>query len=1015
MIMKFIKCSFAVLFILIFGYIIYGLTLAPLDAPSLDLDFAVYDGEWELIDSEGGAGIITLPAEVDAGRGETVRVRTLLTDDAVTHPYMCFQGARQDIKIYVGDELRVSYSTASTRHTGKYTPPVYVMCPIFPGDAGKYITYETVTLSSYSGVIYSVYIGEKMGLWYMLIKQQGMDQLVAFWTLMLGILVTVSSVFIAIRSRRKIELTYLGLVVVFASIWLIANSNLRQIIFPALSVINDVTFLMLLLLPMTFCIYLDSIQKYRYTKAYRVVCIADIINSIICIILHVSAIRDFSETFIFMALVAVAAIILMMATMIKDFVKGDIRDYILVAIGTIVVLATAAGQIFIYLNKSDQFHTLLLEFGLIFLLMMSMFNTIRDIIRLNRDKDEALLARQSESRFLANMSHEIRTPINAILGFNSLILRESKEKNIREYAADIESSGNTLLALINDILDLSRVESGKLELMSSEYDLFGMVDNVIRMMKIKADAKGLKLLLKLDEDLPRKLIGDDVRIRQILVNLIGNAIKYTEKGQVTLNITGKLQGEEVVLDVSVKDTGTGIKKEDMDRLFEKYARINEEKNRDIEGTGLGLSITLQLLRLFGSTINVESEFGKGSVFSFKLKQAISDKTPIGDIEALRESRMGKKTADRKISAPGVRVFMCDDNPLNRKLFLALLKDTGMNITSAENGKSAEEILKKEKYDIIFMDDMMPDINGSEIVSEIKSDLLSVNHDTPIVVFTANVLHGVREMYLEAGFDEYLSKPVKMDRLERIFEKFLPDGSWFYDSAKAGDNSSSYIIKENIKDISSLPDITGVSWDTAIEKIGDIYALDEMIGSFVAIYDNDAYELDEMYNKLKLSSDAKDGTKAFSEYRVKVHSMKSASAIIGAMQISALAQLLENASGEDKADYIYNIHPVFITEWRRIGKSLEQYYDEKHSHDKNAVRTDIDTLKDDLKLLLSAVEELDTDTADSVMDRIESYIVDEETGVLLKKLKNAVLNLEADDCAELIERITESYSQGGGLK
>lgn len=1010
--MRYIKYGFGILCFLIFGYLFYGLTLAPKDAPPLNLDFAEYNNGWELEGDDGSFAPISLPTEIDADRGEVVSIRTLLTDEAVSHRYMCLQGARQDIKIYVGDELRLSYSTENTRLTGKYTSPVFVMCPLYPEDSGKYLTFETVSFSKFSGVIHSVYVGEKLGLWYTLIRQQGVDQIAAFFTLMMGVLVVVSSIVIGLRSHRKLELMYLGWGIVFASIWIIANSNLRQIIFPALSVINDMTFLMLLLMPMTFCIYLNSIQKDRYKIMFMIVCISDLINSSVCIILHFLGIVDFSESFIAMALVALTAIVAMAVSMFIDLFRGYIREYMLVALGMLVVVITASGQIFIYLNKSDQFHTTLLELGLVFLLITSTLNTIRDILRINHDRDAALFAKQSESRFLANMSHEIRTPINAILGFNSLILRESREEGIREYAKDVESSGNTLLALINDILDLARVESGKMELMETEYDLFGMIDNVMRMMKIKADAKGLELKLELDENLPMKLKGDDVRIRQVLVNLINNAIKYTEKGSVTLRVKGERNENSESIHFSVKDTGSGIREEDMGKLFEKFSRIDEGKNRNIEGTGLGMSITVNLLSLLGSRLEVDSKYGEGSDFYFTLIQEIVNDAPIGDPEKIRFMRSGGGFTEKRFCAPGVRVFMCDDNQMNRKLFVALLRDTGMSITSAVNGTEAVNILKKEKFDIIFLDDMMPDLNGSEVLKEIRSDSSCINHGTPTVVLTANVIHGVRERYMEAGFDEYLSKPIKMDRMGKVLMNFLPEGSWHFEELKVAED----LPETPAQSIEAVhrPDISGINWDIALERTGSDAALDEMTKSFITLYDSDADELERFYEEGQNIGAEGDVREGYRSYRVKVHSMKSSAAVIGALQVSALAQILEKAADEGNIDYIEKINQIFIGEWNGLGMRLKEAYGEALMPALEQKSVDPEIFIQKLHVLSKAVEDTDLDTSDAIMGEIETFLVSEDLKVLVGKLKTAVLNLEDDECNGIIEKMIETLKIQGGM-
>ena len=780
--MKIIKVIFGTLCVLVFTYFFLGVMFAPKDAPNLYLDYEEYTKPWEWLHDDGTFDMIYLPVNLPEKPGKTVLIRTMLDEETVSHRFMYFHNARQDFKIYVGDELRVLYSTQDTKLTGKYTAPAHVVCPLYEEDAGKYLTLESYTESTYNGTMYNVFLGDQMGFWMKFVRIMGFDLVIAMTALLLGVICMCASIIFGFILHQKTTLPYLSLGIVLASVWLVANSNLRQVIFPTISVINDMTFSMLLLLPLPFLIYMDSVQRGRYSRLYKAVCVITLCDAIVCMTLHVAGIVDYSESFICMAIVALISFVVFGTTIIIDATKGFLREYPLVATGVIAVVICATAEIFIYMKKSDIFNTTLLEFGLIFLLIMSALNTVQGVIKIKREKETALLASESESRFLANMSHEIRTPINAILGFNAMILRESGEEDIREYAASIENAGNTLLALIKDILDIARVESGKMELTPVEYDLFGMIENVRRMMDVKATEKGLKLVVEIDESLPLKLKGDDVRIHQILVNLINNAIKYTETGSITLSVGGQKQDDKQKLSFSVKDTGIGIKKEDMEKLFDKFARIEERRNRHIEGTGLGMTITVQLLSLMNSHLNVNSVYGVGSEFSFDLIQEICDATPIGSISDIRQERTDNKPQHSIFRAPNAKIFMVDDNSFNRKVFTGLLRKSGMSITVAEGGEEALKMLREQKYDVIFLDDMMPDITGTEVLKKMKAEEGHINLNTPVIALTANAVAGVREQYLAAGFDEYLSKPVRLDRLERTLKTYLPEGSWHYEDS-----------------------------------------------------------------------------------------------------------------------------------------------------------------------------------------------------------------------------------------
>ncbi len=369
-------------------------------------------------------------------------------------------------------------------------------------------------------------------------------------------------------------------------------------------------------------------------------------------------------------------------------------------------------------------------------------------------------ANHAKSSFLANMSHEIRTPINAILGFDTMILRESRDEEITNYANDILNAGSNLLSIINDILDLSKIESGKMNIVDVEYELSSLVLDVVNMMRMKADEKGLMVEVKVEKDIPSWLFGDDVRIRQIIINLMNNAVKYTESGTVSLSITGTRNGDYENLHVEIRDTGMGIKPEDMDKLFEKFARIEEERNHNVEGTGLGMNITISLLSMMNSKLNVESEYGKGSCFSFDISQKVMREEPIGDIAKRSLEYHDESSYTSLFTAPDANVLLVDDNHMNREVIIALLKKTKIHFDQADGGFACLEKTLDCKYDVILLDHMMPDLDGIETLKRLRSDEKNPNKNTTVICMTANAIIGAKEEYLENGFDGYISKPVK---------------------------------------------------------------------------------------------------------------------------------------------------------------------------------------------------------------------------------------------------------------
>ena len=397
------------------------------------------------------------------------------------------------------------------------------------------------------------------------------------------------------------------------------------------------------------------------------------------------------------------------------------------------------------------------------------------------DKSErAIAASEAKSAFLSNMSHEIRTPINAVLGMNEMILRESDDKNIINYANTIKSAGNSLLGLINDILDFSKIESGKMELVPVDYDIGTLLNDVVNITKIRMQEKGLEMNLDIDPTIPRGLYGDEVRIKQIITNMLTNAAKYTEKGSVTLTVrldTVATDDSNAMISFAIEDTGIGIREEDMEKLFTEFERIDLKKNRKIEGTGLGLAISKNLLKMMGSHLHVQSEYGIGSTFSFALSQPIRNSEPIGEFKDITE-RLAKKqvTYVPHFTAPDARVLMVDDVKVNLVVFKGLLKKTGMTIDTAGSGKEGIELTQKNKYDILFLDHLMPGMDGVETLSAIRADGNNPNKNTVAVCLTANAISGAKEFYLENGFDDYLTKPIYPDQLEKMLSKYIPAGS-----------------------------------------------------------------------------------------------------------------------------------------------------------------------------------------------------------------------------------------------
>ncbi|WP_029231612.1 response regulator [Butyrivibrio sp. VCB2006] len=606
-------------------------------------------------------------------------------------------------------------------------------------------------------------------------------------------------------------------------------------------------------------------------------------------------------------------------------------------------------------------------------------------------------ANEAKTRFLSNISHEIRTPINAVLGFDEMILRESDNDSILGYAKDIQNSGKTLLALINDLLDFSKIEAGKMEIIPVEYELSSVINDLVNMAKMRAKDKNLEFSVEVNENIPHILYGDEIRIKQCILNILTNAVKYTEKGTVTLSIDYEdidpddvVYGDEddieiddfILLKVRVKDTGIGIREEDMDKLSSAFERIDEKRNRTIEGTGLGINIVNSLLKMMESKLHVKSEYGKGSEFSFELKQRVVNSDPIGDFsKAYKNSIQATDNYEESFHAPDARILVVDDTKTNLTVIVGLLKQTQIKIDTALSGFEALNLVKKKKYDIIFLDHRMPEMDGIQTFHAMKEMDDNASIDTPVIALTANAISGSREMYYKEGFDNYMSKPVDPGKLEEIILQYLPadkvtrpGDEGFVSNSAESDEAEKLAMQELLR-------VPGVDIEQAIERCGSADAAKDVMKDFwMAIT-----ERAELIEKYEREGDIKN-------YTIYVHGLKSSARAIGAIDLGDQAEYLEKCGNDNWVEEIHDLTPDLLSLYRSYLTKLEILVRED---DEGKEEIPVDELESAYASIKEFVSGSFFDSADDIMKMLEDYRIPEQYKKKHEEVKRLMAAVDRD--------------------
>ncbi|MBR1440537.1 MAG: response regulator [Lachnospiraceae bacterium] len=604
-------------------------------------------------------------------------------------------------------------------------------------------------------------------------------------------------------------------------------------------------------------------------------------------------------------------------------------------------------------------------------------------------KDEAERANTAKSRFLANISHEIRTPINTIMGMDEMILREDARAvpkgyflSMINYALDIRNASESLLSLINDLLDMSKIESGKMHLVEQSYDTQNMLRSIVSMIRGRSNEKGLTFDVVIDEILPKTLYGDFGKIKQVVINLLTNALKYTDVGGFCLNVTMEERvDKECTLRFSVVDTGIGVKPEDMDKLFNAYERLDEEKNSGFQGTGLGLDISRRFAELMGGTLVCESTYGEGSEFILTVTQKIEDATPIGAFVEHDDST-AKGPYVPKFIAPDADVLVVDDNPMNLTVIRNLLKATKVFVTTASSGEECLEKIKETKFNIVLLDHMMPGMDGVETVGRIRE----TDPDLPVYALTANAAAG-EEFYKSKGFNGYLAKPVDSAVLERTIMQHLPE-----EMMEKPD--SDFVVEE----LTELPE--NMLWvreeksldvDEGIKNSGGISSYIFSLNMFADTIDGNASVIEEAFKNENIRL-----------FTIKVHALKSSARIIGAKALSEFAQKLEDAGNQEDKAFITANTEQFLADYMAYKEILAPLKPEEAGSDDGKEPIPEEELDEAYKTLLEMVPQMDYDAVEMILDQLKEYKLPEADTKIMKELAKLLKTFDWDQMEELIK-------------
>ena len=635
----------------------------------------------------------------------------------------------------------------------------------------------------------------------------------------------------------------------------------------------------------------------------------------------------------------------------------------------------------------QAFHPLALLSGMgIMLIDLAFYLTMQNpdialVEQVQEEKKKAEAANEAKSAFLSHMSHEIRTPMNAVVGMTELMLRTDVTPEQREYLESIKHSGNALVSIINDILDISKIESGKMELLEEDYEIASMLNDIRMIIENRIGDKPISLLYEVDSNIPKWLYGDALRIRQVIINLLNNAVKFTQEGHVKLKIENVASDEDsVTLKISVADTGQGIRKEDLNKLFKAFEQVDKEKNRGKEGTGLGLAISSDLIRLMGGKLEVNSVYGAGSEFYFTIQQKIAE-NPLENTVSEEECK--------EFTAPDAKILVVDDSKINLKVAIGLLEPLQMEVDTAESGQQALDMVQKKRYDIIFMDHMMPGMDGIETTKRLRQLPELYCEEVPVIAFTANAMKEAEQRFYAVGMVGFIPKPIEVEQLYKMVYKWLPE----HLIVTRGKEEIPFVApKQEMGDLFLLE---GIDVQEGVKSAGSTEFYMEILGDFYLLIDTKSLKI-EKYMEDEL----------WREYTVEVHALKTNARLIGAIKLSEEFAYLEQLGKQEDAEKIRQKTQEVLSHYRSFKEVLRPFNTRQEKTKREASSEEIHMY---LMGIAEAVKSFDLDEADAAMEKLEECRLPETAQEKMEELRVSMADVAMEDILRIVGEMTVMIS------